>query len=157
MGELKQFKSLVNLKEFLAELKNFRGRAIPRGNHPTLYREKLNGRYRTVMGVRICDYTFSPDEKWVLPDSQMGLSFSSTWSNLKFAHGMFSKGKKPVDVYWVLSEADLPSGLMFVEDVNNEGHYFLAVTERMLVEQLVTKLTLVSYRLTVIRDASKVL
>jgi len=46
---------------------------------------------------------------------------------------------------------------MFVEDNDNAGHYFLTVTEMMLVEQLVTKLTLVPYRLTVIRDASKVL
>lgn len=51
------------------------------------------------MGVRVCDYKFSADEKWVMPDSQMGLSFSATWSNLKFVYGMFAKGTKPVDVH----------------------------------------------------------
>jgi len=157
MAELKQFKSLVDLKKIVSELNAFRARSVPRGNHPTLYQEKVDGKYRTVMGVRVCDYKFSADEKWVMPDSQMGLSFSATWSNLKFVYGMFAKGTKPVDVHWILSEADLPHGLMFVEDNDNAGHYFLTVTEMMLVEQLVTKLTLVSYRLTVIRDASKVL
>lgn len=64
---------------------------------------------------------------------------------------MMSRKKKSVDVYWLLSEADLPPGLKFEADKDNEGHYFLTVTEKMLVEQLVTKLTFVSYRLTVIK------
>ena len=70
---------------------------------------------------------------------------------------MMSRKKKPVDVFWLLSEADIPPGLKFEPDVDNPGHYFLTVTEKMLIEQLVTKLTLVSYRLTVIRDAGKIL
>jgi len=65
--------------------------------------------------------------------------------------------KKPVDIHWVLSEADIPLGLAFVADKGNSGHYFLAVTERMLVETLVNKLEMVSHRLSVIQGGGKVL
>lgn len=65
------------------------------------------------MGIRICDYRFNADETWILPDPQMGLSFSASWQNLKFVLGMQAKRakKKPIDVFWVLSEADIPRGL----------------------------------------------
>ena len=51
----------------------------------------------------------------------MGLSFSATWSNLSFVYGMYAKRakKKPIDIYWVLSEADIPPGLKFVEDIDS--------------------------------------
>ncbi|AQT62370.1 hypothetical protein B0D95_09775 [Cellvibrio sp. PSBB023] len=152
---MKHYKCLTDLKKIISELGDIKSRQIIQGNHPTLYKDKSEGKYRTVLGIRICDYRFSPDEKWVLPDNQMGLSFSATWENLKFVHGMFSKGKKPVDVFWVLSEADIPPGLKFVEDETNQGHYFLTVTEQMLVEQLVAKLKLVSYRLSVIKGGGR--
>jgi hypothetical protein len=71
MKELKQFKCLNELKKIIDEISALRARPVVRGQHATLYREKLEGRYRTVMGVRICDYKFSADEKWVLPDRQM--------------------------------------------------------------------------------------
>lgn len=157
MSELKQYKCLSDLKKIIESLGEFRARTIKQGSHPTLYKEESKGAYRTVMGIRVCDYKFSVDEKWVLPNSQMGLSFSASWDNLKFVHGMLSRGQKTLDVFWLLSEADIPPGLKFVEDLENPGHYFLTVTERMLVEQLVTKLTLVSYRLTVIRGGGKIL
>lgn len=53
-------------------------------------------------------------------------------ANLKFVLGMQAKRakKKPVDVFWILSEADIPNGLEFVEDEKNSGHYFLAVTKQ---------------------------
>jgi len=78
MKELKQFKCLNELKKIIDEISALRARPVVRGQHATLYGERLEGKYRTVMGVRICDYKFSPDEKWVLPDRQMGLSFSAT-------------------------------------------------------------------------------
>ncbi len=89
----------------------------------------------------------------------MGLSFSATWDNLKFVYGMFKKRakKKPVDIHWVLSEADIPPGLAFMQDKENDGHYFLAVTERMLVEQLVEKLKFVAFRMSVIKDGGRAL
>ena len=157
MSDIKQYKSLTDLKKFISELGNYKARPIVRGEHPTLYNEKLEGKYRTFMGIRYCDYKFSPDNQWILPDNQMGLSFSATWDNLKFAHGIFSRGKKPVDVYWMLSEADIPPGLKFVEDQKNVGHYFLTVTERMRPEVLVTKLKFIAFRLSVIRNAGKTL
>jgi hypothetical protein len=157
MEPIKQFKCLSDLKQIICELGDVRARPVVRDNHPTLYKEKLGGRYRTVMGIRICDYKFSSDEKWVLPDTQMGLSFSVSWDNLKFVYSMFAKGKKPIDIFWMLSEADVPHGLKFVEDSTNREHYFLTVTEKMLVEKLVTKLKLVSYRLTVIRGGGKII
>lgn len=158
MAELKQYKCLTDLKQIMSELGDYRARPSIKGSHPTLYKERANGKYRTVMGIRICDYKFTVDEKEVLPDHQMGLSFSSTWENLKFVHGMFSnKGKRSVDIYWVLSEADIPPGLKFVEEEGKPGHYFLTVTERMRVEKLVEKLKLVSYRLSVIKDGGRAL
>lgn len=157
MSELRQFKCLSDLNKLISEIDDYRARPTIRGKHPTLYDERPDGKYRTVMGVRICDFKFSHDEKWVLPDPQKGLSFSSTWDNLKFVFGMYSKRakKKPVDIYWVLSEADIPPGLKFVEDKENSGHYFLSVTERMQVEQLVEKLRLVSYRMSIIEDGGR--
>lgn len=70
------------------------------------------------MGIRRCDYKFNIDETWILPDRQMGLSFSSSWENLKFVLGMQAKRakRKPIDVFWILSEADIPNGLEFAED-----------------------------------------
>ena len=92
--------------------------------------------------------------------SSNGTFFFIYLEHLKFVHGMQSKrskGKKSIDVYWLLSEADIPPGLKFEEDKTNSSHYFLTVTEKMLASQLVTKLRLVSYRMSVIRDGSKVL
>jgi len=159
MKELKQFKCLNELKKIIDEISALRARPVVRGQHATLYGERLEGKYRTVMGVRICDYKFSPDEKWVLPDRQMGLSFSATWTNLRFVYGMYQKRekKKPIDIYWVLSEADIPPGLEFVEDDTNPGHYFLTVTEPMRIEKLVEKLTMISHRMSVIKDGGRVL
>lgn len=142
MPELKQFKCLTDLKYFLTELGDYKARPVVRDKHATLYEDRIEGKYRTVMGVRICDYKFSTNEKWVLPDNQMGLSFSATWSNLSFVYGMYAKRakKKPVDIYWVLSEADIPPGLKFVEDIDSPGHYFLTVNEPMRIEKLVVNL-----------------
>ena len=91
MAELKQFKCLTDMKKFLSELGDYKARPVIRGKHATLYEDRTDGKYRTVMGVRICDYKFSIDEKLVLPDRQMGLSFSAKWSNLEIAYGMYAK------------------------------------------------------------------
>jgi hypothetical protein len=74
-----------------------------------------------------------------------------------FGDDFFIQTSQSIDVYWLLSEADIPPGLKFEEDKTNPSHYFLTVTEKMLTSQLVTKLRLVSYRMSVIRDGSKVL
>ena len=98
MDELKQYKCLTDLRKIISDLDSYRARPVVKNNHPTLYKDKPEGRYRTVIGIRVCDYKFSTDGKWVLADSQMGLSFSATWENLKFVHNMFSRGKKSVDI-----------------------------------------------------------
>lgn len=154
MSQLLQLKCLSDVQKLISDIEIYRARPVIEGKHPTLYEERKEGKYRTVMGVRICDYQFCPDEKWVLPNPEMGLSFSATWENLRFVYGMFKKRakKKPVDIHWVLSEADIPKGLAFVADKDNDGHYFLAVTERMLVEQLVEKLKFVAFRMSVIKE-----
>lgn len=58
-----------------------------------------------------------------------------------------------VHVYWVLETADIPPGLEFVPDEGKKGHYFLTVTRKMLVHQLVEKLQWIADRMSVIEDA----
>lgn len=66
--------------------------------------------------------------------------------------------KKPVDVHWVLSESDIPTGLEFIEDHDGSpGHYFLAVIERMKVEDLAQKLKIVAFRMSVIKGGGRVI
>lgn len=155
--EIKQYKCLTDLKEIIESVESVRMRPTPRGQDPIMYPERSDGKYRTVMGVRICDYKFSPDEKWVLPDTQMGLSFSGTWENLQFSHKMASRKKKPVDIFWVLSEADLPKNMKFIPDETRDGHYFLTVTERIRIEDLVFSLKWVSDRLSTIKEGGSAL
>ncbi len=159
MSELLQLKCLSDVNKLISDIKTYRARPVIRGQHPTLYPDRIDGKYRTIHGVRICDYQFCVDEKWVLPNAQMGLSFSATWENLQFVYGMFKKRskKKPVDIHWVLSEADIPPGLAFVRDNDNSGHFFLAVTQKMYVEQLVKKLEMVAHRMSVMQGGGKVL
>ena len=162
MDELYQFKCLADLREIISRLNGYYARPTPRGSHPTIYPNRDDGPYRTVMGVRVCDYKLSHDGKWVLPDDQMGLSFSSTWQHLKSAHKMVSRvAGKPVDVYWVLSGADIPGGMSFQPDKRPsqslKGHYLLTVTKKMKTSSLVEKLKWVADRMTVIRSAGKVL
>ncbi len=163
MEKVLHFKCLSDLEKIIDKIKEeqrFRGRPTAEGKHPTLYDERKDGKYRTVMGVRICDYKFNVSENWILPDRQMGLSFSATWENLKFVYGMQKKRKKsqkPVDVYWVFSEADVPHGMEFIEDKNNSGHYFLAVTKKdgMSIETLVRNLEFIAQRMAVIKEGGR--
>ncbi|WP_370978760.1 hypothetical protein [Agaribacterium sp. ZY112] len=159
MADLLQLKCLSDVQKLISEIEVYLARPAIQGKHPTIYPDREEGKYRTVKGVRICDYQFSPDEQWVLPNPRMGLSFSASWENLKFVYGMFKKRskKKPVDIYWVLSEADIPSGLAFSKDEDNSGHYFLSVAERMTVDQLVEKLKFVAFRMSVMKDGGTVL
>lgn len=96
-------------------------------------------------------------------DGCPNLVFSSNWDNLKFVYGMQTKKakKKPVDIYWILSEADIPPGLEFVEDKSqpDSRHYFLAVTvkEGMSVETLAGCLERVAYRMIIIKNRGSLL
>ena len=155
MSELLQLKCLSDVRKIITDIETYKARPAVQGKHPTLYSECKEGKYRTIMEVRICDYQFSIDETEVLPNATMGLSFSATWENLVLAYGLYKKKakKKPVDIYWILSEADIPPDLAFVVDTKNSGHYFLVITKRMRVE----KLRLVAYRMSVMKGGGHAL
>lgn len=159
--EIFQFKSLVELREYIKQFDGFRARPIKAGEHPTLYQEDDVHNSNT-LGIRHRDYLFDVDGAWVLPHDQKGLSFSGTWKHLSGVYKMFSRGVKKIpDVYWVLSGADLPSGLKFEQDRSPsskaKGHYFLTVTERMHVSKLREKLLWVADRMQKIESGAKVL
>ncbi len=89
----------------------------------------------------------------------MGLSFSASWSHLKSIYKLKSSKNpgKNVNVYWVLEKADLPKDLKFIPDQKDDRHYFLVVTRKMTVYELVAKLQWVADRMTIVRDGSRVL
>jgi hypothetical protein len=162
MDDTQQFKCLTDLREIITQLDGYYARPSVRDQHPTLYPDRTDGPYKTIMGIRVCDYKLSIDGKWVLPDNQMGLSFSSTWQHLKGAYKMMSRvAGKQVDVYWVLSGADIPEGMSFQPDLrpskSAKGHYLLTVTRKMRTSSLVIKLKWVAHRMSIIRGAGKVL
>ncbi|MEJ2373215.1 MAG: hypothetical protein P8Y16_05405, partial [Sulfurimonas sp.] len=114
-----------------------------------------------IKGVRVRDWCLSDDLKWVLPHDQMGLSFSATFSNLKSVYKFKQKHNpgRTIHIHWVLERADIPDGLKFVQDrrPGKKSHWYLTVTERMLVSQLVDKLKMVANRMSVIRGGGKTL
>ncbi len=117
MDDIKQFKSLSDLKSQTSELQGFIARPVTRGQHPTIYPEVQEGRYRTVSGIRV------------------------------------------VDVYWVLEKSDLPKNMKFVEDLDpkKKDHFFLTVTDKMRVDQLVSNLKSITDRMSVIKNAERAL
>lgn len=155
-----QFRTLDDLKEVIKEYEVMLMRPTRRLSHPTLYRRRDAGaNERVIKGVRVKDWFFSEDEKWVLPHDQMGLSFSATFKNLKDVYRLKQRHNKDklIDIYWVLEQADLPPGLKFVEDRHKNGHYFLTVTEQISLLQLVSKLRMLAHRMSVIRNGGKTL
>ena len=160
--ETLQFKCITDLREIISKLDGYYARPTVRDQHPTLYESREDGRYKTIMGIRVCDYKLSADGSWALADDQMGLSFSSSWQHLKGAYKMMSRGAgKPVDVYWVISKADIPTGMAFVPDrrpsKSAKGHYLLAIIEDMKISTLVEKLKWVADRMSVIKAGGKFL
>ncbi|MBI3563287.1 MAG: hypothetical protein HY080_16410 [Gammaproteobacteria bacterium] len=155
-----QFRTLEDLKDIIKEYEGMLMRPTMHLSHPTLYRRRdVAGHEKVIKGVRIKDWFLSEDEKWVMPHDQMGLSFSSTFSNLRNVYklkGRHNPGKR-IHIFWVLEAADLPVGLKFVADSSKKGHYFLTVTEQMLLSQLVARLKIVAHKMSVIRDAGKTL
>jgi len=155
-----QFRTLDDLKEAIKDYERILMRPTRRFSHPTLYRARdVGANEKLLAGVRVRDWFFSADQKWVLPHDQMGLSFSGTFKNLRDVYKLKQRHNqgKAIDVYWVLEGADLPDGLKFVEDRSKKGHYFLTVTERMLLSQLVSKLRVLAHRMSVIRNGGEML
>ena len=160
MVELNQFKSLDDLKKIISELEGFIARPVIRGNHPTIYPDVQEGQYRTVYGVRVADYLLTSDGKWVMPHNQKGLSFSANWKELKRVYRLFSRVPgRTVDIHWVLQGSDLPDNMKFVEDEKpkKKGHYFLTVTKKIPVHELVSNLKWIADRMSVIKNAERAL
>ncbi len=157
---IQQFKTINDLSAIIKEYEGILARPTQHLSHPTLYRRRDVGKNeKLIKGLRVKDWFLSEDEKWVLPHDQMGLSFSSTYKNLKEVYKL--KGKhnpgKQINIYWVMEQADVPPGLKFEPDRDKKGHYFLTATEQMLFNTLVNKLKLVAQRMSVIRNAGKAL
>ncbi|MGI9280288.1 MAG: hypothetical protein ACR2PX_11775 [Endozoicomonas sp.] len=60
MSQLLQLKCLSDIRKVVSDIEVYRARPTIQGKHPTLYDERKEGRYRTVMGVRVCDFQFCP-------------------------------------------------------------------------------------------------
>ena len=156
----KYFKSLDDLREMIKELELVLARPTRRLSHPTLYRNRdVAPEESLILGVRERDWTLSPDLNWVLPDNQSGLSFSASWKDLKRVHKMIEKHNPgaAINVYWLLEQSDLPKDMKFVVDANKSSHYFLTVTRKMPLPELVSKLKLVAKKMSVMKDARKAL
>ena len=151
---MEQFKSLQELREYIARLEKWFARSIVAGEHPTLHLHDSGDR-ATICGIRREDYLFSACGNWVLPSKTHGLSFSAHWQHLKTIYKMREKRNKgkPISVYWVLQNADIPPGLEFVPDAKNNQHYLLCATERMHVEKLRSKLEWIADRMSIIEGA----
>ena len=150
-----QFKTIDDLKQIIKEYEEkLMLRPTRKYSHPTLYRKRDIGERETIYrGVRDGDWFFSENKDWVLPHDQMGLSFSSTFKNLKDVYrlkGKWNPGSQ-IDVHWVMERPDTPAGLKFVPDRDKKGHYFLTVTEPMLLSMLIKKLKIIARQMTVIR------
>ena len=159
---INQFRTIDDLREGIKELENILMRPTPHLSHPTLYRKRDVSKGEVIIkGVRVKDWCLSEDLKWVLPHDQMGLSFSSTFSNLKSVYKFKQKHNpgRAIHIHWVLENADIPYGLTFVQDKRpgKKAHWFLTVTDRMLVSQLVRKLKMVAHRMSIIRGGGKTL
>ena len=158
---LLQFKTVDDIKEIIKDLEGMiLTRPTLRLSHPTLYRKRDTAKGDIILqGVREQDWFFSADKKWVLPHDQMGLSFSANFKNLKrvYRNKKRYNPEKQVNVYWVLEQADLPPGMLFVKDKKDDDHYFLTVTERVTLFKLVQKLKAIARRMSVITDAGKAL
>ena len=157
---IEQFKTLSDLQDVIKDYEKILMRPIKTLSHPTIYRRKDVGNNEVLIkGVRIKDWLLSEDQNWVLPHDQMGLSFSSNYKNLKSVYKLKERHnpEKTINVYWILEKADIPHGLKFVADRDKAGHYFLTVTENMLLFTLIQKLKLIALRMSVIRNAGKTL
>ncbi|MBB3059269.1 hypothetical protein [Microbulbifer rhizosphaerae] len=154
---MEQFRIIQDIREYVKSLDTFFARPTTRGDHPTLYMDDKQG--KTYNNIREKDYLFSQCKNWVLPHSQMGLSFSAKWQHLKDKYKLKKKWSSgnPVDVHWVIENCNVPKGLKFVIDEKDKEHAFLTVEERMTTTQLRTKLLELADRMSVIREVQDAL
>lgn len=161
---MEQFKILTDLRDYIKQLEAQKGkvlaRPIPEGGSPVFYRScDVAPGTELIQGIQIGDYCFSNCKQWILAHDQMGLSFSAHWQHLKSIHKLkaIKNPGKAVDVYWVLEKADLPPDLKFVADKKDNRHYFLTVTKKITVDELVQRLKQVANRMNIIHDARSAL
>lgn len=157
---LHQFKTMEDLRELIKEYEKSLARPTRNLSHPTLYRKRdVLPEDKLIQGVRAKDWHLSADEKWVLPNSQMGLSFSSSWQHLKGVYKMKEKHNPAtqIHVYWVLESCDLPANMKFEPDLVKSGHFLLTVTKKMSIYRLINNLKWIADRMSVIKDARKAL
>ena len=103
---MEQFKTLCDLQELIKEYELILMRPTPQLSHPTLYRRRDAARDDLIIkGVRVKDWFLSEDHKWVKPHDQMGLSFSSTYKNLKSVYKLKERhnASRAINIYWVLN------------------------------------------------------
>lgn len=157
---MEQFKTLEDIQALIKEYEIILMRPTRKLSHPTLYRKRdaASGE-ALIKGVRVKDWFLSEDHQWAKPHNQMGLSFSSTFKNLKSVYKLKERHNPnaAIDIYWILEKADIPAGLAFVADQKKPGHYFLTVTETMKLSTLIQKLKFIAQRMTVMRNGGKVL
>ena len=149
---LHQYKTLEDIREYVNGLEEqWFARPILRGEHPTLHPPGDN----IIEGIQDHDYEFSADKKWIEPDDQKGLSFSSKWQHLKGIYKMRAKRNQgqDIDVYWTIDDINVPQDMAFVADRSKKGHYFLTVTKRMTVGTLADKLSALADRMGVIKNS----
>ncbi len=155
-----QFRTIDDLRDLVKRLDRIYARPTAGSGHPTLYQPgDVPANDRLLGGARFKDWKFSADEMWVLPDAEKGLSFSAHWQHLKAVFKLKEKHNpgEPVQVYWVLETADIPTKMKFVADRNNDQHFLLTVTETMTVWELISKLSWLADRMSVMQDMRKVL
>ena len=81
---IEQFKSINDLSEIIKEYEGMLSRPTLHLSHPTLYRKgDVGPNEKIYKGIRVKEWFLSEDERWVMPHDQMGLSFSSTYKNLR--------------------------------------------------------------------------
>lgn len=154
---LTQFKSIQDLSQVIRELEELLlMRPTRTYSHPTLYRKRDLGKNEEIYkGVRYKDWFFSENKEWVYPHDQMGLSFSSTYSNLKDVYRLKQRWNPgaQIDVHWIMKRPDLPACFEFVEDKTKgkKGHYFLTLTQAMSLSDLVKELKKLARQMSVIR------
>lgn len=154
-----QFKTADDLRELIKKYQFF-ARPTRGGSHATLYgRADVPDGEELIDGLRPRDWAISSDKTWVFPSETRGLSFSSHWQHLKNVYKLKKKHapNSAVDVYWVLQTADIPAGLKFVADPNDDQHYLLTVTEKMTIWKLIEKLRWLADRMSVMQDVGRAL
>jgi len=94
MAELKQFKCLNDLKKALSELGDYRARPAIRGKDVNLYPERLDGKYRTVMGVVFVIINFQLMKKWYYQIDKWGCHFQRPGATWSLYSGCMQKGQR---------------------------------------------------------------